>query len=406
MSLAIKRRAASGPARIPFEKMFPSGVGIGLIGVLVILGVMFTASGPEKTAVAGSYLFAWIFWMTISLGAFGFVCLYHTVKGKWLLPGLRILESASGPTTMLVMAALFLPVALPVLFKQHFLYEWVDPHLQATELLLRWKAPYLNNISWFVRYIIWFGSWIAISAGFLKSTKRQEQTGDMKELVLRNNWGAAAFIWFFLSTTFCMTDWVMSLDYRWYSTMFGFWSVIIVGVGAFSFSTMIVCSSMEFKPFHGLISPAVTRDMANILFVLVMCWAYTSFSQYLIIWSGNLPEVNFYYIERSRFGWDIVGMATMLGEYFIPFVALLTPRNRKIPRNLAGVAGFILVMHLVDVYQYVMPAIRQNGPMPTLWDVLALCSVGVLWMGVVAGVMRQRALLPSFDARLEESLAH
>lgn len=402
MSLALEKGKPLAAPRISLEKMFPGGIFIGLIGVLVLIGIILTSTGTVKSSVAGSYLFAWIFWVGLSIGCFGFLALYHTVQGKYMVPGLRIFEAGGGPIAMLVMFLLFLPISIPVLLHQHYLYVWVDPHLQATDALLKWKAPYLNTTGWFVRTFIWFGSWIAISGGLIASTKRQEKTGSIKELKMRNNWGAPALIWFFLSITFCMTDWVMSLDYRWFSTMWGLWSAIAVGIGAFSFATMIVCSNMD-KDQYRYVGPNVTRDMANILFVLAMLWAYTSFGQYLIIWSGNLPETNFYFVERSNNGWNAIGMTTMVGEYFIPFVALLTPRNRKVPRNLAFIGGFMLVMHLVDVYIYVMPAIRQNGPMPTGWDVLALLSIGLVWLGVVAGVMRKYALLPAFDTRLEDA---
>ncbi len=406
MSLALDQNPVPTPARISLDKMFPSGIFLGLIGTIIMIALIFTSHGATKTSIAGSYLFGWIFWFGISLGSFGFLTLYHTVQGKWMLPGLRIFEAGGGPIAMIVMFLLFLPISVPVLLHQHFLYVWVDPHLQATEAILKWKAPYLNATGWFIRTFIWFGSWIAISAGLIASTKRQEKSGSSKEIVLRNNWGAPALIWFFLSATFCMTDWVMSLDYRWFSTMFGLWSAIAVGIGAFSFATMIVCSNMDRDVYKNLIGPDVTRDMGNILFVLAMLWAYTSFAQFLIIWSGNLPETNFYYVERSKFGWNAIGLVTMVGQYFIPFVALLTPRNRKIPKNLAFIAGFMLVMHLVDVYLYVMPAIRQNGPRPTGWDFLALASIGLLWLGVVSGVLRKTALIPTFDTRLEASHGH
>ena len=398
-----KPQTISGaPARINIEKMFPGGIFAGIIGVVICLVILLTSNGATKTAIAGSYLFSWIFWLTLTLGCFGLLMFYHLIRGRWMLPQLRLLEAGASVPLLIVMFLLFLPLAIGVLLHQTYLYAWVSPTLLRTSHQLQLKSPYLNVGGWFTRYIIWFVSWIAISAGFKASTKRQEKSGDLKELILRNNWAAAAFIWFALSITFAMVDWVMAVDWRWFSELFGLWTIVQVGLGAYAFTVLIVCSNEDKEDYKPFITPDMTRDFGVILFVFAMLWAYTSFSQFLIIWSGNLPETNFYYVERSKMGWDIVGLITMVGEYFIPFIALLTPRNRKIPRNLAIIAGFMFVIHIVDVYQYVLPALRHNGPMPTGFDVLTFISIGLLWLGVFAAVLRQDNLMPKFDLRLQE----
>lgn len=405
MSTVIDRNRGSivnSPARINIEKMFPGGIFVGLIGVVITLAILLTSGGATKNAIAGSYLFSWIFWLSLTLGCFGLLMFYHLIRGRWMLPQLRLLEAGASVPMFLVFFVLFLPIAIPVLFHQHYLYEWADPNLMKTSHMLQLKSPYLNTGGWFVRYIIWFASWIVITAGFKASTKRQEKTGDLKELILRNNWAGAAFIWFALSLTFAMTDWVMAVDWRWFSELFGVWSLVQMGLGAYAFTVLIVCSNAKRDAYKNYINPDMTRDFGVILFVFVMLWAYTSFSQFLIIWSGNLPETNFYYVERSKMSWNIVGLITMVGQYFVPFIALLTPRNRKIPRNLAIIAGFMLATHLVDVYQYVLPALRHNGPMPTGFDFLAFFSIGFLWLGVFAAVLKSDTLMPKFDLRLEE----
>jgi len=404
MSIALdgKQTPMSEPARINIEKMSPGGLFVGLIGVVITVGILLASNGSTKTAIAGSYLFAWVFWFSLTLGCFGLLMLYHLIRGTYLLPQYRILESAGGARMLLIMAILFLPVVVPVFLGQSYLYEWVDPALRSTNAILQHKAPYLNTNFWTLRYLFWFSTWIYIAWWFKNSTDRQERTGDLNELKKRNNRGGPAFVWFALSATFSMVDWVMSIDWRWYPDMFGLWTIIQMGLGAYAFTVFIVCSNAKTETYKPIVNAKRTRDFGVILFVFVMLWAYTSFSQFLIIWSGNLPDSNFYYVERSKSNWNVVGLMAMMGQYFIPFVALLTPRNRKIPQSLAIVAGFMVVMHLVDVYQYVLPAIRHSGPMPTGWDVLAFFSVGLLWTGAVAAFLKQRPILQSFDLRLQE----
>ncbi len=227
----------------------------------------------------------------------------------------------------------------------------------------------------------------------------------MREAAKRNNASGPAFIWFVVSVTFAFTDWVMSLDSHWYSTMYGLWTGVSMCVGGFAFVVMIFCWNASREPYKSVINESITRDLGNILFVLTMLWGYTSLSQYLILWSGNLPETNFYYVERSLFSWNIVGFIAVLGQFFLPFIMLLTPRNKKIPGNLARVALLMLAIHFVDIYQYVMPALRKGGPLVGsttvhVFDALAFVSVGLLWVGLCGWLARRQQLIPTFDNRL------
>jgi hypothetical protein len=398
--------AISSPGAIPtqrrsldIEKFGPIGL---VLGLILLLAMFFTKT--DATAASQSYLFGYIFWMTITLGCFGMFLLYHLVRGKWLLPVIRMLEAGGGVMMLAVMFVLFLPIMIPIAQGSDVLYKWASASARDSIAILHWKAPYLNPTGVLSRYVIFFGLWIAMAWGLKASTVRQEKSGDLKELVLRNNWSAACFIFFVLSATFAFTDWVMSLDYQWSSTMYGPWTAVAACLGGLSFVTVIYGVNAMKEPYKAIFRPNNLRDLGNILFTLTMLWAYTSLSQYLIIWSGNLPENNFYYVERSKFGWNAIGMVTIIGQFFLPFVMLLTPRNKKYPENLARVAGWMFVIHIVDVYNYVVPAFRHTGPMPTLADALAFFGVGFIWVGVFGMALKQMPLLPKFDLRLEEGV--
>jgi len=391
------------PARINLEKVALPALAIGAIGTLICFVLMLT--GDSKQAMMQSYIFGYIFWVTITLGCFAMSVLYHLLRAKWVLPVLRLLESAGGAVMFLVMGLLLLPIVIPVLQGNDILYGWANAATRASDLILHHKQNYLNPSFFGIRYAIYFASWIGIAYWFKNSTSRQERTGDKREEKKRNNASGPAFIWFVLSVTFAFTDWVMSLDSHWYSTMYGLWTGVSMCIGGFAFAVMIFCWNASREPYKSIINPGVTRDLGNILFVLTMLWGYTSISQYLILWSGNLPDTNFYYVERSLFAWNIVGFVTIVGQFFLPFVMLLTPRNKRIPANLGRIAFLMLLIHFVDIYQYVMPALRKGGPfvgggVQHLFDALAFVSLGLLWVGLCGWLVQRHELLPAFDNRL------
>jgi hypothetical protein len=389
----------TAPSRrlLDIEKLAPANL---VIGLILLVALWFTKS--SAAAASGSYLFGYIFWLTITMGCFGMWLLYHLVRGKWLLPVLRMLEAGGGVPMLVAMFLLFLPIMIPVAMHSDVLYQWASDAKRESIRILHWKAPYLNPTGVLARYVIFFGLWAAIAYFLRASSLRQERTGDLKELIRRNNWAAGCFIFWVLSCTFGFTDWVMTLDIGWSSTMFGPWTLVAACLGGLALVTVFYGLEALKDPYRGWFKPNNLRDLGNILFTLTMLWAYTSLSQYLIIWSGNLPENISYYVERSKMSWNVVGFITIIGQFFIPFIMLLTPRNKKYPENLARVGLWMFAIHIVDVYQYVLPALRHNGPLPQLGDVLAFLGVGGVWLGVFGYVLSRSPLLPRFDLRLEE----
>ena len=389
-------------SRINLEALYPGALVLGLILTVVCWVLMRGGDADQQRQISGSYMFGYIFWLSLTLGSFGLTVLYHVLKAKWALPVLRLFEAGGGAVMFCVMGLLLLPVIIPVALGHSPLYDWADPATRKVESLMNFKNAYLSPPFFIVRYVFFFLAWILVARFFRQSTAKQEKTGDLRQQLFRNNASGIAFVFFVLTVTWSLTDWVMSIDYTWYSTMYGLWSVVSLGIGGLCFAVMIFCWNASREPYKSIITEDLTVDIGNMMFVLTMLWAYTSLSQYLIIWSGNLPDQTFYYMERSKMSWNIIGFLTVVGQFFLPFVMLLTPRNKKIPLNLAKVAAFMLLIHVFDIYQYVLPAVRTTGPLPTVYDALAFVGVGLVWLGVCAGVVRRSALLPTFDNRLIE----
>ena len=409
-----------GSGSLNLGRLAPATSVIGAIGLLVLLALMFTGDDAHRQQMLGSYLFGFIFWIGITLGFFGLSLLHHTVRGRWSVSILRILEAGGGWVSFVLMGALF----IPVLANLKLLYEWADPDKVATSEILKHKAPYLNTPFFIVRLGIYLLLWGGLAYFMRRSTLRQEAKQDFKLEAGRSSWGAPGILMFFITCTFAFTDWVMSLDKNWYSTMYGTWTIVASVLGALALATFIFCTNADKFPYNTVWRPDLTKDLGNMLFTLTMLWGYTSLSQFLIIWNGNLPETARYYIARSsnvpvhagsvepvtsNFTWGILGLVGIIGQFFIPFFALITPRTKKTPKNLAKICAWIFVVHIVDVYSYVIPSLPgRGGPGPVSsaigYDALAWITIGALWFFVFGSQVSKAPLLPTYDTRLQEAL--
>lgn len=375
-----------------------------LAGLVALAGVAVLAFGllsGGKEAWQG-YLFGWLVWASMSLGSLGLILLKHTVNGKWGLPVIRLLEAGASFTNFLILFVAFIPIIFSVLRGDMLLYPWANAEKLHADHVLHMKAWWLNQAGFAIRTVLYFVIWMFMAAGLRASTLRQDKSKDDKERALRTNWASPGLAVFVLSITLAFTDWVMSLEPYWSSTIYGAWWVVGMSLMAFAFVTMIATLNKKREPYTGPVNSGWTRDMGNLMLAFTMLWGYTSLSQYLIIWSGNLPEFITYFVNRSNGGWNGVGMAVLFGQFFIPFFCLLSPRVKAQPPLLAKLCGLILVFRLIDMYYVIMPAV-QKSPMPTLWAPLAVIGLGGLWFFGFTRSVARAPLMPSYDPRLQEA---
>jgi len=208
---------------------------------------------------------------------------------------------------------------------------------------------------------------------------------------------------FFIVVTFGFTDWVMSLS-EWYSTIYGVWFAVTGGQAAMALATYIVCRLADRKPYSEVITPALTKDFGNLLFMFTMLWAYISLSQFLIIWSGNLPEEVTFYYNRFRGGMVFIGAFLILGQFFLPFLLLLSGKSKRFPVLLRKIALWILFVRFVDMFWQVTPFFRRGLSVADLpsyaLDLAAVAGIGGIWLALFFASLRKHALLPAHDTRL------
>ena len=217
---------------------------------------------------------------------------------------------------------------------------------------------------------------------------------------------APGLMLYVLTVTFAAVDWVMSLEPHWYSTLYGV--VILVGqiLAALALAIVLITHLAEVPPVSTVLTPQHLHDLGNLLLAFVMLWAYIGFSQFLIIWSGNLPEEVPWYIHRTQGGWEWLGRFVLLLHFGLPFVVLLSRTSKRRAQVLGRLAAGLLGMHLLELFWLVLPAFSPSSLVIHWLDVGLPIGMGGLWMAVFVWQLQRRSLLPLHDPRLQEVIHH
>jgi hypothetical protein len=348
-------------------------------------------SDAAKTDFFSAYLIGYMFWLGLSLGCMAILMLYHMVGGKWGTVIRRILEA--GMTTLPMMAVLF----IPILFNLPKLYFWArsevlsDP--KTDPKLVEIAHSYLNFNGILIRAIVYFAIWLVMV--FLLSKWSSEQDtpeGGAKSTLRFRALSGIGLVIYSLTISFAVVDWVMSLQARWISTIYGLLFVAGEALSAFCFVVVIERILSKRKPVSEYLTSVEVHDHGKLMLAFVMVWAYFNFSQWLIIWAGNLPEEIPWYVRRMNGGWGSVGFFLVIFHFAIPFALLLSQTLKKHVGELAQVATWLLLMRMVDIYWHIEPA---NFPSFHLsWVHFAvLAGMGGLWMWYFLRNLRSRPLL-------------
>jgi len=295
---------------------------------------------------------------------------------------------------------------LPILFRLPALYSWADPRKVAADPLLQYKHPYLNVPFFLARTVIYFAAWILLAHFLNKWSRQQDETGEPDLTRRLRSLSGPGLVIYGLTVTFASVDWVMSLEASWFSTIYGMIFMVTEALAAMALVTLTVILLSRQKSLAKLISPRVLNDYGNLLLTFTMLWAYLSFSQYLIIWAGNLQEEIPWYLSRAQGGWAWVALGLIVFHFAVPFLLLLSRFVKRRAQILGWVAAGLIVMSVVDMYWLTVPAFERAGPEFHLTDWLAILGVGGVWLWRFAAQLKGRPLLPLHDPRLKEITQH
>ena len=369
-------------------------VGVISLGLCVIFGLQ------NHQQFFRSYLLAYVFWMAIPMGCMAILMLHHLTGGWWGYPIRRLLEA--GTRTFIWMFILFVPVLLGL----PHLYEWAEPAKVAADPLLQYKRPYLNPQFFTVRTVIYFVLWIGLAWLLNKWSSEQDRTGDAQLATRLEGLSGPGLIVWGLAVTYSSVDWVMSLEPRWFSTIFGMIMMIVAALSAMSFVVLVLRKLSNYEPLAGIVTPAQFHDLGNLLLAFVMLWTYLAFSQFLIIWAGNIKGEITWYTSRASGRWGALAGVLLVLYFALPFVLLLQRGMKRRLGRLAPVAGLLMVMSFVDMYWIVDPAFEKSGPRLHLLDLFAVVGIGGLWVGAFFWQLKKWPLLPQHDPRFEGALQH
>jgi hypothetical protein len=364
----------------------------------VVLAVCVAAGFAEKTEFFRSYLIAYLFWIGISLGSLALLMVQHLTGGRWALVIRRILEA--GSRTLPLMAA----AALPLLAGMRTLYSWSRPG--QTDPVVLAKAGYLNPQFFAARMVFYFAIWFLL-AYFLNKWSKQEDAGEAGVPLWMRLEGLSGIglVLYGFTVTFASVDWVMSLEPQWYSTIYGLLFMVSQALTAMAFAIAILIWLSDRRPLSQVVRPAQFQDLGSFLLTFVMLWAYLEFSQFLIIWGGNLSDEIPWYIRRMEGVWGNVALLLIILSFFVPFFLLLFRHVKRRPRSLLIVALMVLLMRLVDMYWMVLPAFG-GGAVRLSWMNVALpLGMGGVWFAYFLWQLQLLPILPVHDPRMEEIVA-
>ena len=364
---------------------------VGLVALVIFLiGMILDHDGFHQ-----AYIFAFTFWLGISVGSLALLMLQHLTSGGWGFVIRRVLEAST--RVLPLMAILF----LPILVGAHYVYPWTDPE-KAREL--GDKTKYLNLTFFAIRAIIYFGSWLALTFLLNRWSLEQDRTGDQYNTKRMRLLSGPGMVLLIFTVTFAAVDWYMSLEPEWFSTIYGFIFVAAWAVSALAFviAAMAVLSKRE--PLDRIVAPLHFHDHGKLLLALVMLWSYFAFSQFLIIWSGNLPEEIGWYTKRIHGVWGTLIIVVVILHFALPFLLLLSRSLKRDPRKLVIVAAMILVMRVVDLLWMIEPAFSGEKFHVSWLHPVGLVAIGGLWLAMFLRELSRRALIPINDPQYESVL--
>ncbi|HYT66330.1 MAG TPA: hypothetical protein VEL51_07940 [Vicinamibacterales bacterium] len=381
------------------DRLQQRGLIVGIAGA--VIGGLGVVLQPDQ--FMPSWLIGFLFTFGLTMGCFALLMLQHMTGGQWGLVTRRIFEAGARLLPLVVL--LFIPVAA---FAPK-LYLWARPDAVRADEILRLKEPYLNITFFVIRAGVYFAVWLFCST-MLNRWSDQQDAGELAvtEADTRRFRAVSApgLLIYVILLSLAAVDWIMSLTPHWYSTIFGLIMVVGQGLSALSFSVAVLALLVTREPMSGLLKARHFHDLGKLMLAFVMLWAYFSFSQFLIIWAGNLPEEIPYYLDRLRGGWQYLSLALVAGHFVLPFCLLLSQDLKKRPQLLARVAWFIIAIRLYDLIWLVAPTFNQGAFPISLANVGVPLALGGLWVFLFAGQYRKRALVPVNDPYFKHMLAH
>ena len=368
-----------------------------VFGVVAIIGAFIR---PEEFYRA--YLLGFMCWLGVALGSMAILMIRHLTGGGWGVVIRRTLGAAM--RTLPLLALLFIPIILGM----HRLYIWAQPldniadkHLR--EHLQDITKTYLTTNGFIIRAVFYFAIWNLLSFLLTKWSKQTDRPGAPDNTQRFKAVSGPGLILYGFTISFAAIDWVMSLDPSWVSTIFGL--IILIGevLSAMCFAVVVERILFNYRPMSEILKPDFVHDHGKWMLTFTMVWAYFNFSQWLIIWAGNLPAEITFYLKRLSGGWGWIGLTLVLFHFAIPFGILLSRPFKRDIRRLAWLAAWLMLMRYLDLFWIIEPNF-SNTLRFTVADVIVPVAIGGIWLASFFRNLAALPLLPAYDPDAHEVL--
>lgn len=384
-------------ARLQRVALVAGGVGI---AVYAALGLMQIGQPGGERQFFLSYLTGWVFWLSLPVGCLGWIGITYVTGASWGVLLLRLFEAAS--RTLPLMAVLFIPIGVSVFMEKASPYPWTkkaeaytDVEADRAELQAKFDE-WSNPTGFVVRTVIYFAVWGLLVFLMNKWGRRVEETGDPKARRSMENLAGPVIVVFALGNMFVCTDYVMSIELRWASTMFPVIYSVNQLLTCLVFCVAIFLTLAPEPPLRNVLRPKFQIDMGSMMLALTMVWSYANFAQYMLIWIANMPEEIHYYALRTRGGWEWAARALALLHFAVPFLLLLFRDVKLHPKRLRAMGILIMTLCALDVLWWLEPAYaHENGPLFLLMDVAAIIGIGGVWGWLFLGQLKKAPLVSS-----------
>ncbi len=363
------------------------GIAVSLIGAIV-----------AREQFAYSWLFAFTYFFTICMGALFWTCVHHATDSEWSVVVRRQLENVAA-----LLPYLFV-FFIPILFCLGILYEWwtVAP---GEDPLLDKKAGYLSHGFFLLRLAFYFLLVTWVSSRLRGLSTKQDEDGAAKHSLKMRKFGIGGIPTVAICITFAAVDWLMGLNYHWFSTMWGVY--IFAGAAGSSMSLLVlIVTALKSQGYLKVVNLEHYHMMGKWMLAFTVFWAYIGFDQYMLIWYANMPEENIYFVMRNTGNWCYLNWILVIMRFFVPFVILLTQWIKKNPQWLKFVAIWILIMQLLDMFIVVLPELHKSGFtfMDVFFSIFPLIGIGGILGWLFLRNLASAYLFPTKDPRLAGSL--
>jgi hypothetical protein len=409
MSAAVPS-PASAPIAVLANRFLIAGLaGLGLTAVGFLVA-------PSYVALA--YLVAVCYWVAACIGMLLLICIHHIMDSGWSTVIRRQWEHGLAAFPWLLV--LFLPLLASVWIKPGLVWPWTDLahpiHGHGTvgaDMLYEKKSGFLNRNTLVAMSVLFFGIWWWLSARFRKASFTQDSDGDPKWTFMNRKTAAAGLVLTALSLTAAAIFWMKSLEYHWFSTMYGVWFFANCVRSGLAFAVVMTCWLYARGDYKGIYNTGHFHALVALAFAFVVFWGYVTFSQYFLIWNANVPEETFWYNIRESGDWWYVGLLLLFGHFFVPFIAWLFYRYKANRRPALVISVWVAAIILVDICYNVLPALKDAAgePMPFLtirlfWVLTSVAGVGGICAWAYLRSFATTRIIPIRDPRIVEALTH